>query len=139
MKYGALVPLFLLLLSPVFASSPVTDIKILRSEARKAGSGRPVSLIELDKNKDGKIDGTMLLDDKGAKLFEELDFNYDGEMDDFCFYSGGVLIREEIDTNFDGFIDMWVYLLKGVYVERYERDTNFDGIIDKVKKYGPGK
>ncbi len=139
MKYMAPILSLFLVLSPLSASSPAADVELVRSEARKLGNGRPTSLIELDRNKDGVIDQAMLLDDKGAKIFEELDFNYDGKMDDFCFYSGGVLVREEIDTNYDGSVDMWVYLRKGIYVERYERDTNFDGVVDKVKKYGPGR
>ena len=64
-----------------------------------------------------------------------MDFNHDGMMDDFYFYANDVLIREELDTNYDGAIDLWVFLHRGVYVERYERDTDFDGIPDIVKDY----
>ena len=139
MRYITVFGLLLISAFQVFASSPVTDVKVLRAEARSLGEGKPTTWIELDRNKDGRTDQAMLLDQKGLKIYEELDYNFDGEMDDFCYYAGGVLVREEIDTNFDGKIDIWVFLQKGIYIERYMRDTDFDGVIDIDKKYGPKK
>jgi hypothetical protein len=133
------VLVFLILSFPLFGNARITDVKKIREEARSSRVGKKWSLIELDRNNDGRTDHVMLLDERGGKVYEELDFNFDGEMDDFCFYTAGTLVREEIDSNFDGQIDIWVYLKKGIYVERYERDTNFDGKIDIVKKYGPQK
>jgi len=95
-----------------------------------------VTLMKFDRDFDGSIDYVVKVDEIGNKLYEELDYDYDGFMDDFYFYSTGVLIRREVDTNFDGAVDLWVYLTEGVYVERYERDTDFDGEIDLVKKFG---
>jgi hypothetical protein len=130
---------FLILSFPLFGNARLTDVKKIREEAKNLSSGKKWSRIELDRNNDGKSDHIMLLDERGNKVYEELDYNFDGEMDDFCFYTGGTLLREEIDSNYDGQIDIWVYLKKGIYVERYERDTDFDGKIDIVKKYGPQK
>ncbi len=120
----------------LFAASNVIDTKSVREEGRKIGVGKKTSMLDFDKNNDGKIDQVMILDSKGNKLYEELDFDFDGEMDDFCFYANGVLERELVDTNFDGKIDLWVYMKNGVYVERYERDRDYDGVIDLVKEFG---
>ena len=125
--------------APLFAASPTTKVETVRSEARRSLDGRYASILELDRNEDGVVDQVVFLDSRGEKVHEELDYNFDGKMDDFCFYSGGVLIREEIDTNFDGHIDAWIYIKKGIYIERYERDTDHDGVIDRVKKYGPDR
>jgi hypothetical protein len=131
-----LIFFFFLLPFGLSALTPNADIQSVRDEARKSYAGKKTSRLEFDKNSDKKIDQLMILDAKGNKLYEELDFNLDGEMDDFCFYSNGVLEKELIDSNFDGKIDLWVYLKKGIYVERYERDTDFDGTIDFVKEFG---
>jgi hypothetical protein len=98
-------------------------------------AGKDVTNISSDRDNDGAVDYLLQLDGEGNKLYEELDFNYDGTMDDFYFYSDGILARREIDTNYDGEVDVWVYLHEGVYIERYERDFDFDGTIDQVKDF----
>ena len=100
-------------------------------EARQNG-GQSISS---DNNYDGKIDYSLEIDEFGNKVHEETDFNLDGSMDDFYFYSNGVLIRQEIDTNYDNKPDVWIYLEKGIYIIKVERDKNFDGIIDYTKQY----
>jgi hypothetical protein len=76
------------------------------------------------------------LDERGNKISEEQDFNFDGKMDNFYYFTpGGVLMRQEIDSNYDGKIDIWVYLDKGIYINRIERDKDYDGKPDYVKKY----
>lgn len=91
--------------------------------------------ITSDRDGDGRVDYALLLNDELQKRREVMDFNFDGMMDDFYFYANDVLIREELDTNYDGAIDLWVFLHRGVYVERYERDTDYDGLPDIVKDY----
>jgi hypothetical protein len=93
-------------------------------------------MVELDRNGDGKVDYRVYYDGNGKVSREELDFDFDGTMDTFYYYAGGVLQRQEIDTNGDGKIDLWVYLLDGTYVQRYERDTDGDGKPDIVKTFG---
>jgi len=88
-----------------------------------------------DKNDDGVTDYALYLGKDNLKVKEAVDFNSDGKMDDFYFYANEVLVRQEVDTNYDQKIDLWVYLYRGVYVERYERDTDFDGIPDIVKRF----
>jgi hypothetical protein len=92
--------------------------------------------ITADQNGDGRIDYAMLLDDQNRRLFEAIDFNHDGYMDDFYIYRNDVLIRREIDQTNNQKIDLWVYLREGVYVAGYERDTTGDGRIDRFRVYG---
>ena len=92
-----------------------------------------------DRNEDGVIDYAIRITEEMKKDREAVDFNFDGMMDDFYFYSNEVLQRQEVDTNFDGSIDLWVFLTEGVYIERYEQDTDFDGLPDVVKDYGEEK
>jgi len=93
------------------------------------------SWLTSDRNGDGTIDYAVLVDDRGYKIQEAMDYNYDGWMDDFYFYTNNVLQREELDSNFDGVIDIWVYLHRGVYIRMWERDRDFDGVIDSRKDY----
>jgi hypothetical protein len=94
------------------------------------------TFLEADRDNDGQTDYLMEIDEMGKKVYEEIDFNHDGEMDDFYYYDKGVLQKREIDSNFDNEIDIWVFIHAGVYIERYERDLDFDGVIDQVKTFG---
>lgn len=125
--------------SPLFPASTEVDVERIRQKTYASFSSVKTSKLELDRNKDGRTDHIITLDEKGKKLYEELDYNFDDRMDDLCFYTNGVLQSEWIDTNFDGKIDLWVYMKNGVYVERYEQDTNHDGVVDKVKQFGQKK
>jgi hypothetical protein len=135
----AAIILILMCVLPLLAASPVTDIELLRQEARSLLAINGTRWLEIDSNNDGKIDHIMLLNRPGDKVYEELDMNHDEKMDDLCYYKNGVLIREETDTNYDGKIDLWVFIREGVYVEKYAQDKDFDGVIDFTKEYGPGK
>ena len=90
-----------------------------------------------DRNFDGTADYAVIVNADGYREYEELDYNYDGDSDDFYYYRLGVLESRTVDTNYDGEIDLWVYLDEGVYIWKVERDTDFDGKIDYVKQYGP--
>lgn len=92
--------------------------------------------IYLDTRGDGKVDFVLEQDKDGYKIMEAMDFNGDGELDDYYYYSREVLVRREVDTNYDGQVDTWVFISEGVYIERYERDTDYDGQVDLVKSFG---
>ena len=89
-----------------------------------------------DTDDDGTVDYALKLNDQGEKRFEAMDFNYDGMMDDFYVYRGGVLTTEQLDTNFDGRIDLWIHMHDGVRVRGYQRDVDYDGRVDLVKEFG---
>ena len=93
-----------------------------------------IEKVSMDRNFDTVVDYNVEYDLRHQKIYEEMDFNHDGQMDDFYFYEHGKLIRQEIDSNFDGVVDIWVYL-DGMYVMKYERDSDFDGEIDLVRDY----
>ena len=92
-----------------------------------------------DTDGDGLIDYIQEYDAKGYRIYEALDFNGDGDIDDHYYYLKDVLQYREIDSNYDGNIDIWVYLREGVYVDRYKRDTDFDGKVDLEKSFGKKK
>jgi len=91
---------------------------------------------EYDTNNDGSIDYYIRMDIDGEKVFEIIDFNHDGEMDDLYFYSHGIIVRREVDSNFDMNIDIWVYIKDGTMIVKYEQDIDFNGDIDKIKIFG---
>ncbi len=112
-------------------------------EAKDTRPAFPVSVTEyesswtlVDQSENGVADYAALYDRKGTLQKEALDYNQDGNMDDFYIYESGVLTRREVDSNFDGKIDLWVHIFEGSWVEAYERDTNFDGLVDIVKSFG---
>ena len=88
-----------------------------------------------DRNFDGDADYAMVYDENGTKEYEELDYNFDGLMDDFYYYASGVLQRREIDTNYDENVDIWVHLDEGMYIKKILRDFDFDGEVDMIKDY----
>lgn len=92
--------------------------------------------LTLDRNADGAIDYAVMVDDRGHKLREVMDFNHDGSMDNFYVYSNNVLQRQEIDTNANQQIDVWIYLRRGVYIRMWERDRTHNGVIDERVVYG---
>ncbi|MBI9109050.1 MAG: hypothetical protein JEZ04_20065 [Spirochaetales bacterium] len=108
------------------------------------GDGRPdrwirstggvIEEIGIDRDYDGTVDYLTKYDQEFRKIEEQLDFNYDGQMDDFYYYKAEKMYRREIDTNFDGKVDIWVYL-DGIYIQKYEKDTDFDGKIDLTEDY----
>ncbi len=57
-------------------------------------------------------------------------------MDTFYYYTGGVLQRVEIDSHFNGKVDIWITILDGTYIQKWEQDTTGDGKPDVVHDYG---
>ncbi len=94
-----------------------------------------VICLRADSNFDGRIDYLLRTDAEGTKLYEEIDFNHDGDMDDFYFYSDGLLDRRELDSNYDGAVDIWVFLDEGAYIRKYMKDSDYNGLADIEKDY----
>ncbi len=90
----------------------------------------------MDTSGDGKIDYILIESADGKKLFEIMDYDRNGVMDDFCIYDKGVLVRRIIDSNSDGMLDVWIYIKDGSYIKESQRDSNFDGSIDVIKQFG---
>ncbi len=94
------------------------------------------TLVETDTNGDGQDDYFASTNEAGKKSMEVRDYNHDGFVDDFYFYSDGILQKRAVDTNYDRHIDLWVYIQGGIYIDSYKRDTNFDGKFDTTKEFG---
>ncbi len=127
-----LCALFALAAQPLPAQSP------LPAPPPTAPPGKANGVVELDRNGDGKVDYRVLYDSAGRVSEEQMDFKGNGIMDTFYYYKGGVLQRVQIDSKDSGKIDIWVYLLDGTYVQRYERDTDGDGKPDVIRNFGGG-
>jgi hypothetical protein len=100
--------------------------------------GVPGSTVEIDRNGKGFIDYRVIYGRTGKVAEEDLDYNDDGKMDTFYFYTNGVLQRVEIDSKFSGKVDIWITVLNGTYIQKWEQDTNGDGKPDIVHDYGKG-
>lgn len=122
------------LLFPALAAAAFGQSK--PSPAPPAAAGSPGGVAEVDRNGDKVIDYRVSYDRSGRVAREELDYDFDGTMDTFYYYTDGVLQREEIDTRNKGRIDIWVFLVGGDQVQRYERDTDGDGKPDVVRDFG---
>ena len=127
--------LTLFVVAPVAGENESADTA-LDPDVRFDPAAYAVGWLIADRDSDGTVDYAVRVDERGYKLGEAMDFNLDGRMDDFYFYSNNVLQRQEIDSNFDQAIDIWIYLWRGVYVQKWERDTDYDGAVDMIRDYG---
>ena len=95
---------------------------------------------DADLNNDGKADTRSWYDDEGKLEREEMDQDFDGQLDLWDHYQDtdgdGVVERvsSERDTDYDGKPDIFTYYRDGAPV-RKERDTNGDGKIDAWEKF----
>ena len=112
------------------------DSPMLPAPPPAVPQGPPNGMVEQSSTGSGTPDYRVYFDSRGRPAREELDFLHRGKMDTFYYYKNGVLDRVEIDSKGDGKIDIWVYLLDGQYVQRYERDTTGSGKPDVVKVFG---
>ena len=127
----------------------------------KGGNDLVISVKMMDLNHDSKIDVWRYFNEEtGAVVKEELDLDFDGNVDRIDYYIGGIVRRSEFDFQFDvkpdiiksydeagqileiesdqngdGIIDYWEYYRNGV-IEKIEKDTNKDGKPDVSKMPG---
>jgi antitoxin component YwqK of YwqJK toxin-antitoxin module len=87
------------------------------------------STVEVDRNFDGKKDGTQQYQN-GVLIWEEFDNNYDGKVDRRTEYVAGKRNVEIEDTTLDGIMDTHTYFDDKGQISRVERDKNQDGKTD---------
>lgn len=119
---------------PAAADERELDVKKLVDSFNAIEEGLPKE--PYDSNGDGKVDFLEKQNEDGKKIMEMIDFNHDGIMDDFYYFTDGIITLRKIDSNFDQKIDVWVYIKEGKYIEKYERDLDYDGNVDQVKVFG---
>jgi len=91
---------------------------------------------EMDQDFDGQLDLWDHYQDTDGdgtveRVSSERDTDYDGKPDIFTYYRDGAPVRKERDTNGDGKIDAWEKFDSQGNVVKSGRDTNFDGSIDE--------
>ncbi len=102
----------------------------------KVKDGEPrIFAKQMDLNSDGKIDVWRFYDKKGSVMKEELDVDFDGNVDEVDFYLNGIIIRRELDSQFDEKTDIWKYYDEKGNLNRLEEDQNYDGTPDYWEYY----
>ena len=113
----------------------------IRRVYRSTGEGqerrRILACREVDTNLDGVKDIYRYYDDKGEKVREEADADYDGNVDTWIRFSKGRVAQVEVDANSDGIMEEIRYYLRGK-LSRVQRDTNADGRPDVWEIYASG-
>lgn len=84
---------------------------------------------ESDLNFDGRIDMRTWFNDAGQIEKEEMDGDFDSQVDWVDHYQGGRRVMSEVDTDWNGVFDLFKYY-EGKDLRRKERDTNSDGKVD---------
>lgn len=123
------------------SSSASKEMNIRRVYAH-SGHGEERSRIlicrEVDTNFDGIKDVVRTYDDRGDKLMEQADADYDGRIDTWITFAGSHPSKIELDTNGDGTPDV-VRLYVGSQLVRVQRDLDFDGDPDQFEVYRGGR
>lgn len=92
---------------------------------------------EVDTNLDGTKDVVRTYNDKGDKLNELSDSDYDGKIDTWVTFSGGHIAKVEVDKLGVGKPSEWRFYVGGK-LSRVQRDTNKDGKPDVWEVYAKG-
>jgi hypothetical protein len=125
----------------VETNSPASTDNNVRRVYGYFGSGEERARIlvcrEVDTNFDGVKDLVRVYDDKGEKLTEQADADYDGKIDTWITFAGSYPGKIELDTNRDGEPDQTRFYVGGV-LARLQRDVNGDGESDRFEVYRDG-
>lgn len=92
---------------------------------------------EVDTNLDGTKDVVRTYNDKGEKLNELSDSDFDGKIDTWVTFSGGHIAKIELDKRASGKPTEWRFYVAGK-LSRVQRDTNKDGKPDVWEVYAKG-
>jgi DNA-binding transcriptional MerR regulator len=93
---------------------------------------------EVDTNLDGAKDVVRTYDEQGRPVLEQSDSDYDGKIDTWIEFSGGMVVRAEFDHDRDGKPDEWK-TYSGGHLARVQRDTTRDGKVDTWEVYEQGR
>jgi hypothetical protein len=93
---------------------------------------------EVDTNLDGTKDVVRTYTDKGEKLNELSDSDYDGRIDTWVTFAGGHIAKVELDKKGTGKPTEWRFYNAGK-LSRVQRDTNGDGKPDAWEIYAEGR
>jgi hypothetical protein len=93
---------------------------------------------EVDTNLDGTKDVVRTYNDKGEKLNELSDSDYDGKIDTWVTFSGGRIAKVELDKRGAGKPSEWRFYVGGT-LSRVQRDSNKDGKADVWEVYANGR
>lgn len=93
---------------------------------------------EVDTNLDGTKDVVRTYNDKGEKVNELSDSDYNGKIDTWVTFSGGHIAKVEIDKLGSGKPSEWRFYV-GSKLSRVQRDTNKDSKPDVWEVYAKGK
>ncbi len=114
------------------------DVADVRKVYMKTNDTEVLVCREADLNFDGTKDVFYFFDEQGQLARDEVDLDYDGQIDIISTYAKGKVIKQEIDTNSDGVVDRVRYLEEDVPI-RVEGDTDGDRRIDYWEYYEGGK
>jgi hypothetical protein len=89
---------------------------------------------EIDMNYDGNIDTIFIYDVSGSVVQEILDTDYDGDMDNWREYQRGELVLDSIDSNKNGKADVWLFVDQG-RIYKMGKDTDGDGVADQYTEF----
>lgn len=94
---------------------------------------------KIDLDFDGRVDVISTFDEDGALATEQMDGDFDGQIDWTDHYQNGVRVMAEADSNYDGQSDIFFYYSVAgdgrPRIERKERDTDGDGRIDFWERF----
>ncbi len=114
------------------------DIPDVRKVYKTVGKDEVLVCREADMNFDGVKDIFVFFDDQGQIIRDEVDLDYDHQIDIISTYAKGKVVKQEMDTNSDGLVDR-VRHLKDNVPFRVEGDMNGDGRVDLWEYYEDGR
>jgi hypothetical protein len=115
-----------------------TNVRRVYAVGDEQDGRRVLRCREVDTNLDGAKDVVRTYDEEGRPLLEQSDSDYDGRIDTWVEFSGGLVVRAQFDENGDGKPDEWK-TYSGGHLARVQRDATLDGQIDTWEVYEEGR
>ena len=108
-------------------------------DSRRQEDGRALKVRSLDADRDGAPEELRFFDEtSGALVRVELDRDYDGSVDSWSTYQGGVVQETSRDNDGDGRADEWLLFGTGGLATLREVDRDSDGTKDAFYVYRGG-